>query len=950
MRKYLAALAAFVATAVTICAQSSFYTISGQDILDPGGSPFLMRGSAISGWRTPEAYLLGLNRVHDRHIGSASDIETRIRDLLGNDQDAEAFWNAFNANLVTAQDIADLAADGYNTVRIPFNYRTFSPEATPGVYSTEGFQALDQLILWCKNNGLAVILDMHAAPGGQSHDTPADPEHTYWEFDGGINDWVEVGVACLWEFNQDYFNATGRDPAFNKQRTADIWREIADRYKNETAILGYELINETVLPFGVNSSELRDLMIQITTAIRQVDQNHIIFVEGNYYASSLDGLTPPWDSKQALMFHFYWKAPVLSEIQDYINTAASHNLPLLMSEAGENSNAWLYKTVQLLEGNNIGWCVWGDKKVDSIITTYSAEITPDYQYVIDNFRDTPVDPAIVKSGLMDLANNIASGNAIYHPGFAASVLDPLYGISPQAYINHTIPGTIHAVNYDIGTDGVAYSDTVSMNSGSGDTWNNGWAYRNDGVDIVGSSDGANPQDIGFNIAYSDANEWLKYTVNVQQTANYQIKLRVATPGGQVQLLLNGVDLTGTVNVDSTGGWGNWASQTLSQAVSLTAGQHVLELKHLSGGVDVSWVEFTLLNGPAKDYANTDIVGSGTVSGSYVNTQASDNDYEAITEVQSGGRPADRHSLLEHKWTVDVLGGDSVIFYVEAHKTANSEGDDFVFAYSTDNVNFTDMVTVTKTADDNATQSYSLPSSLSGTVYIRVMDTDRTQGQKVLDTVYIDEMYITSDGTPPPNQAPSFSSDPVVEANATEDSAYSASIADAASDPEGDPMTFSKVSGPVWLSVAANGALSGTPGAADVGLNSFTVQVDATGGSDTATLQITVDAAGTITDIYISDIAMSSATYGGNRISGIATITVRDESGATVSGATVSADWSGATSSSTSGSTDGSGIVVFESDKKKNGGTYTVTVTDVTASGYNYNSALNVETSDSITAP
>jgi hypothetical protein len=188
---------------------------------------------------------------------------------------------------------------------------------------------------------------------------------------------------------------------------------------------------------------------------------------------------------------------------------------------------------------------------------------------------------------------------------------------------------------------------------------------------------------------------------------------------------------------------------------------------------------------------------------------------------------------------------------------------------------------------------------------------------------------------------------VVEANATEGSAYNASLADNASDPEGDTMSFSKVSGPSWLSVASDGSLSGTPGAGDVGLNSFTVQVDATGGSDTATLEITVDAPGTATDVYIADIAMSSATGGGNRI---ATITVRDEFGAAVSGATVSVDWSGATSSSDSGATDGSGVVVLESGKKKNGGTYTVTVTGVTGSGYNYNPALNVETSDSITAP
>lgn len=95
-------------------------------------------------------------------------------------------------------------------------------------------------------------------------------------------------------------------------------------------------------------------------------------------------------------------------------------------------------------------------------------------------------------------------------------------------------------------------------------------------------------------------------------------------------------------------------------------------------------------------------------------------------------------------------------------------------------------------------------------------------------------------TAPVNQAPAFTIDPFSTANATENAAYSASIAGDASDPESDPMTFSKVSGPTWLSVATDGTLSGTPIAGDVGPNAFTVQVDATGGSDTATLNITVD--------------------------------------------------------------------------------------------------------------
>jgi len=97
-----------------------------------------------------------------------------------------------------------------------------------------------------------------------------------------------------------------------------------------------------------------------------------------------------------------------------------------------------------------------------------------------------------------------------------------------------------------------------------------------------------------------------------------------------------------------------------------------------------------------------------------------------------------------------------------------------------------------------------------------------------------------------NSAPTFTSDPINEVNATEDVAYSSTIADDASDPDSDPMTFSKVDGPDWLYVSTNGVLSGTPAQSDAGANVFTVQVDdGNGGTDTATLNITVNAVGRI---------------------------------------------------------------------------------------------------------
>jgi hypothetical protein len=91
-----------------------------------------------------------------------------------------------------------------------------------------------------------------------------------------------------------------------------------------------------------------------------------------------------------------------------------------------------------------------------------------------------------------------------------------------------------------------------------------------------------------------------------------------------------------------------------------------------------------------------------------------------------------------------------------------------------------------------------------------------------------------------NNPPVFTSDPITKPNGNQAQLYSGSIAADANDPDSDPLTFAKASGPTWLSVASDGALSGTPDGADVGLNTFAVSVsDGSGGSDTATLQVTI---------------------------------------------------------------------------------------------------------------
>ena len=366
-----------------------------------------------------------------------------------------------------------------------------------------------------------------------------------------------------------------------------------------------------------------------------------------------------------------------------------------------------------------------------------------------------------------------------------------------------------------------------------------------------------------------------------------------------------------------------------------------------------------------DVTNADISITGTVTGSHLDTHTSNDVYESIEEVESGGKPDNRYSYLEHKWTVDVTGGSDVTFYLEAYRSSSSDGDNFVFAYSTDDSTYTDMATVTKIADDGSYQTFDLPSDLSGTVYIRVQDTDQTAGNKALDTIYIDHLFIRSESGPPSygvtvtideasqTVAPGNGATYTVRVKNTGD--FDASYSVAMSGTAVDEATID-VSPLNWNT----GTLA--PNAENV--QTVTVSTTASTTETTYTLTATatcdqdasaIDSAASelvvssvINEVHIVSIDMSLKTAGPNT-NAVALVTIVDAAGMPVEGATVEGHWSGATTDS--GVTDVNGEVALDSDKLKkppSGTVFTFMVDDVSLAGWIYDPAANVETSDSIT--
>jgi PKD repeat protein len=145
------------------------------------------------------------------------------------------------------------------------------------------------------------------------------------------------------------------------------------------------------------------------------------------------------------------------------------------------------------------------------------------------------------------------------------------------------------------------------------------------------------------------------------------------------------------------------------------------------------------------YATGENSVSGTVTGTFALTHSSDDALESIEEVRTTGSPAQRISHLEHHWTIMVAAGARVELHVEGMRTVSTDGDDFAFEYSTDGGSIWLPIAMVGLphSDDDIDLAGSLPSSLSGAVTIRVIDTDRVPGHQVRDTVSIDELFVRS---------------------------------------------------------------------------------------------------------------------------------------------------------------------------------------------------------------
>jgi hypothetical protein len=392
-----------------------FLRADGARIVDGQGREVILRGMGLGGWMLQEGYMLGIRKEGTQH-----SIKARIADLVGK-EDTERFYRLWRQHHMTRADVDVLAKAGFNSIRLPMHYNLFTlpieeePVKGQDTWLTTGFEMTDSLLAWCRANRMYLILDLHAAPGGQGRDA-------------NISDY-DPAKPSLWESEE------------NRRKTVALWRRLAERYANEPWVGGYDILNEPNWTFegkdrngreDVSNQPIWDLYQEITKAIREVDARHIVIVEGNGWGNNYGGFPGPWDRNLVLSFHKYWNPNTEKEIARFLALREKYGVPIWLGESGENTNEWFRECVALVERHGIGWAWWPYKKLGNPRCIQTVTPPDDFKQIVDYWNGEGERPLAetARRGLFELIENLRIDRCRYNADVAQALIPA--GSSPGA--------------------------------------------------------------------------------------------------------------------------------------------------------------------------------------------------------------------------------------------------------------------------------------------------------------------------------------------------------------------------------------------------------------------------------------------------------------------------------------------------------------------------------------
>jgi len=322
-----------------------FLKVKGENILRD--KPIILKGLNLGGWLMMEGYILGGRNIPEK------EFKKEFMRINGR-KSLREFETFFRDNFITEEDIKIISQRGFNCIRVPFNFKLIE----------EDIEYLDKIVDWCERYKIWCILDLHAVPGSQNPD---------WHSDSS-------GKALLWE-RRDF-----------QKRTIQLWGFLANRYKNKESIAGYDILNESVCK---DTKKILRIYREIVKTIREVDENHLIFLEGNNWAQDLDFLGEPFSENLVYSIHFYWpleflcnfqrnlvypgiisgaywsKSKLKNVLSKYYRLKKKWKVPIYVGEFGINSRCpychkelkWLKDTLEIFREFEFSWTYWTYKAI-----------------------------------------------------------------------------------------------------------------------------------------------------------------------------------------------------------------------------------------------------------------------------------------------------------------------------------------------------------------------------------------------------------------------------------------------------------------------------------------------------------------------------------------------------------------------------------------------------------
>lgn len=375
---------------------SGFLRAQGREIVNGNGEPILLSGWGLGNWLLCEGYMWKAGPRGDR----PRRLEEVVRELAGGEY-AEKFWPRFRENYIRREDILRMAKLGYNSLRLPINWRVLM-EDEPGIHWKEdGFRLIDRLLDWCGEAKLYVFLDLHGAPGGQTG--------------ANIDD-------CVDDFPRLFTDQDSWDKGIA------LWGELAWRYKDRWIVGGYDLLNEPLRlddgrkPCQYLLPKLRDFYVAAIAEVRKHDAVHMLSIEGSSWSTDPAVFCQDYDPNMVIHFHRYAVLPDMGAYREFLELAERWNKPLWLGESGENTPEWFAALYPLGAQLGVGYNVWPWKKMECTNSPYSVKAPKNWEkftaYTSGGARPSYEEAQAMLDEYLD---NMRLENCVENPAVNASV-------------------------------------------------------------------------------------------------------------------------------------------------------------------------------------------------------------------------------------------------------------------------------------------------------------------------------------------------------------------------------------------------------------------------------------------------------------------------------------------------------------------------------------------------